>query len=299
MSNMVKFPPVMGSIFQLLGMACPVKIVDVGASPVDGSPPYLPLMQAGQARIVGFEPNPQALAQLLQQKGPHETYLPYAIGDGGTHTLHLCFAPGMNSLLKPDPKVLGMFHYFPKWGEVTGTEQISTRRLDDIPETAGLDYFKIDIQGGELMVFENANDRLDNAVLVHTEVEFLPMYENQPLYGDIEMKLRKHGFLLHRLDPIKRRTLQPMHPYAGYNQFLWADAIFIRDITKPELMTPEQLLKLAVILHECYESYDVSLYLLRAHDKQAGTNYAPLYEHHLASMQIHLAFRQDPYHTDH
>ena len=52
--------------------------------------------------MVGFEPNPDALAELNRKKGPHETYLPHAIGDGQTHQFKVCRAPGMSSLLEPN-----------------------------------------------------------------------------------------------------------------------------------------------------------------------------------------------------
>lgn len=76
-----------------------VDVVDIGANPVEGDPPYKPLLAAGRARVVGFEPAPDAFARLEASKGPNETYLNRAVGDGQEHTLHLCAASGMTSLL--------------------------------------------------------------------------------------------------------------------------------------------------------------------------------------------------------
>ena len=90
-----------------------IKIVDIGANPIGGPTPYAALLAAGDAEIVGFEPNLAALAELNGMKGPNETYLPHAVGDGGRHTLNFCQAPGMTSLLPPNPAVLGLFHGFP------------------------------------------------------------------------------------------------------------------------------------------------------------------------------------------
>src|SRR5439155_13532918 len=83
-----------------------IQIVDIGASPIDGDPTYKPLLAAGRARVTGFEPNPAALAELQQSKGPNETYLPDAIGDGAEHTLHVCQSAGMSSLLRPNQQIL-------------------------------------------------------------------------------------------------------------------------------------------------------------------------------------------------
>ncbi len=60
----------------------PVDVVDVGASPIDGPPPYKNLLDRGLMRLVGFEPQEDALKQLNAAKGPYETYLPDAVGDG-------------------------------------------------------------------------------------------------------------------------------------------------------------------------------------------------------------------------
>lgn len=42
-------------------------------------------------------------------------------------------------------------------------------------------------------------------------------------------------------------------------QFLWADAIFVRDFTKLNLHTLDLFLKVAVILHDMYFSYGLAL----------------------------------------
>ena len=258
-----------------------IKVVDIGANPIDGDPPYASLLRRGLADIVGFEPNPQALAELQARKGPRETYLPHAVGDGRRHELKFCQASGMTSLLEPNAGLLDLFHGFAQWSEVLAREPIDTVRLDDVPETAGLDLLKIDIQGAEAMVFENAPNRLDGALVVQTEVEFVPMYRDQPLFSDVDRLLRARGFLLHRFDDIVSRVVKPLtvngDVMAGMSQQLWTDAIYVKDFTKPDLLSPEQLVKLAVILHECYESFDLALHFLRAHDLRLGTAHSAAY----------------------
>ncbi len=65
-------------------------IVDVGANPIDGEPPYKGMLSKGLCNVIGLEPQSDAIAKLNASKGPHETYLPYAVGDGQPHTLHIC-----------------------------------------------------------------------------------------------------------------------------------------------------------------------------------------------------------------
>ena len=264
----------------LTGENPPLKIIDLGANPVDGEPPYAALFEGG-AEVVGFEPNREARAALDARKSSRETYLPYAIGDGERHRLHICQAPGMTSLLPPNEAVLNLFHGFPSWGKVLSVEEVDTRRLDDIAETEGADYIKLDIQGAELMALRGAARRLADAVVIHCETEFLQMYQGQPLFSDIELFLRGHGFAFHRFFPIVSRMVQPLSMgediYAGMSQQFWADSVFIRDLTKLDALSEKQILAMAAILHDCYQSVDVVVHLLIAHGQRTGRELAGAY----------------------
>jgi FkbM family methyltransferase len=107
------------------------------------------MLAAGLCKVVGFEPQPAALARLNQAKGPHELYLPYALADGTERTLHVCELEGMTSLLVPDPSHLALFNLFPIWGKVKERIAVTTRRLDDIAEITQMDFLKMDVQGVE------------------------------------------------------------------------------------------------------------------------------------------------------
>lgn len=259
-----------------------IKVVDIGANPIDGTPKYLPLLKEGHAQVVGFEPEPKALLELNLKKGANETYLSVAVGDGKTHTLHFCVASGMTSLFKPNPQVLNLLHGFPEWARVLKTEEVKTSRLDDVPEAAQFDLLKLDIQGAELMVLENALAGLQNALVIQTEVEFLPMYVDQPLFSDVDQFLRKHGFVLHRFENPISRVIKPLilnnDIFAGLSQIFWSDAIYVRDFTRLELLTSDQILRLALILNDCYESYDLVTYLLQEYDKKTGSKFCQLYQ---------------------
>jgi len=266
-----------------------IKVIDIGANPIDADPPYAAMLRAGAAEVVGFEPNRAALDLLNARKGPLERYFPHAVGDGQRHCLHICQAPGMTSLLEPDPAVLALFHGFPDWGRVMSTEPVDTIRLDDVPETAGADLLKLDIQGAELMVLRHAEARLRDAVVIQAEVEFLPLYKDQPLFSDIDMFLRARGFVLHRFFPAVSRAVQPMvvnaDPYAGLGQLVWADAVFIRDFARMDALDDRQLLAMAAILHDCYAAFDIAFRLVAEHDRRHGGARAPAY---LAGLQTPL-----------
>ncbi|MGD9620009.1 MAG: FkbM family methyltransferase [Mycolicibacterium sp.] len=238
-------------------------VVDVGANPIDGAPPYTPMLAAGLCRVTGFEPQPEALLELQTKKGPYERYLSYAVGDGDSHTLNICRASGMTSLFDPDPDTLGLFEVLEPYGEVIEQVDLSTRKLDDISEIEHLDFLKIDIQGGELAVFQGGRKKLAEAVAIQTEVSFVTLYKDQPTLGDIDQEMRIQGFIPHCFDAIKHWPIAPYvvnnEPRRALRQLLEADMVYVRDFAHPDLMSDEQLKHLALIAHHCYGSFDLAL----------------------------------------
>jgi FkbM family methyltransferase len=258
-----------------------VEVVDVGANPIDEIPPYRPLLAAGRARVTGFEPNRAALAKLEAAAGPAERYLPHVVGDGAPALFHLCRAPGMSSTFRLNEPLMQHFHGFTDWGRVVSEERMDTVRLDDVPEIASIDYLKIDVQGGELKVFEGARAKLSRALWVHTEVMFLEMYQGQPLFADQDNLLRSYGLRLHCFASPMARVLKPMMVngdiYAGLNQLLQADAVYVRDFTRLDALGEEELLKLALVAHDVYHSFDLANLALLAVDRKESTSLSPRY----------------------
>jgi FkbM family methyltransferase len=253
----------MDPLTEILEPERPTAIVDVGANPIDGEPPYKRMLVAGLCDVVGFEPQPEALARLQAAKGPRERYLPYALGDGTVRTLNVCALEGMTSLLVPDPAHLALFNLFPIWGEVKTRIPVTTKRLDDVAEIAAMDFLKMDIQGSERDVLEHGRSRLAEAVVVQTEVSFVPLYQGQPVLGEMDLALRAQGFLPHCVIGTKIWPLAPMvignEPNRGIRQLLETDFVYVRDFSKAENMTAEQWKHLALVAHHCYGSYDLAL----------------------------------------
>jgi FkbM family methyltransferase len=248
---------------QILAPARLTAIVDVGANPIDGDPPYKAMLAAGLCEITGFEPQAAALARLEKNKGPHERYLPYALADGTERTLHVCNLEGMTSLLVPDPAHLALFNLFPIWGIVKERIPVSTKKLDDIAEITQLDFLKMDVQGAEREVLAHGQTKLKHAVVIQTEVSFVPLYQDQPSFGDMDLALRELGFLPHCVTGTKIWPLSPMvvgnEPNRGIRQLLETDMVYVRDFSTPENMSVEQWKHLALIAHHCYGSYDLVL----------------------------------------
>jgi FkbM family methyltransferase len=236
-------------------------VVDVGANPIDSEPlPYKAMLAAGLWRVTGFEPQPAALLELQSKQGPQERYLPYTVGDGGAHTLNICRGSGMTSLFEPNPAVLAVFEVLQLHTQVIDRVAVQAHRLDDISEIEHLDFLKIDVQGGELAVFQSGKAKLAEAVAIQTEISFVPLYKGQPTLGDIDLELRGQGFLPHCFAAIKLWPIAPcVDPRQPFNQLLEADIVYVRDFTDPDSLSDEQLKHLGLIAHYCYRSFDLAL----------------------------------------
>jgi FkbM family methyltransferase len=256
------------ALFDLLKPERPTAVVDVGASEV-GATSYQPLIDLGIATLVGFEPQESFFARLAARNRPAETYFPFALGDGKTHTLRLCAHTPMSSFLKPDPRQLHQFLPMSQWGQVVEEREIATRRLDDIDEIRAVDFLKLDVQGFELTVLQHGRQKLADAVAIQAEVPFVTTYENQPTLGDIDLELRSQGFVPHMFVDLMTRMLAPMMPpvgtWRGINQLHEGDLVYIRDFALADRFSDEQLKHTALLAHYCFRSYDLayrSLHLL-------------------------------------
>jgi FkbM family methyltransferase len=269
---------------EFLGRKVPtIQILDIGAM-ATGEERYHPLVTSGLAQVTGFEPNQAEFARLQDRKGPYR-YLPYFLGVGQPATFHLTRYPGCSSLLAPDPKVIDMFMTIgcadPGGNfHVQKTEPVETIRLDDIKPALTVDFLKVDAQGYELEIMRHGTTTLSNTLVIECETEFVPLYKDQPLFGDVQCFLRDRGFVLHKLIDVAGRPFRPFNPpnpYQPMSQILWADAIFVRDFTRLDAYSDDDLLKAAAVLDVVYSSYDLVGLLLIEHDRRLKTGVQQAY----------------------
>ncbi|MFK7927054.1 MAG: FkbM family methyltransferase [Myxococcota bacterium] len=267
-----------------------VQVVDIGASMVDGADHYAPLVDAGLANVVGFEPDKAQFAALQASGRPHYDYLPYALGTGGPATFHVARYPGCSSIFPPNPEFVDRFSAIGATspnGNFTVVQelQIETHRLDDVTECPAPDYLKLDIQGAERDVLTHATRTLSSALVIESEVLFGPLYKGQGDFADLTILLREQGFQLLECRSIHRASIAPFFaervPFPTRGQWLWADAIYVRRWENLDGWTDEQLLKAAAVMHEVYQTYDLVHHLLLEIEFRTGE---PLAERFRAAM---------------
>ncbi|MGJ0636761.1 FkbM family methyltransferase [Xenorhabdus bovienii] len=259
-----------------------INIVDIGAAEFDTTKNnYNSIINSYPFKIYGFEPNPDEFEKLKKNKDPKVTYLPYAIGDGGIHKLSICQIPGCSSLLTPNLEEMSKYKFFSEWMLVVDKHMVKTKRLDDIDDIKYIDLFKIDIQGCEYLALSNSLEKLKSTLVIECEVEFVEQYIGQPRFSEIEILLRSQGFHFVKFMGYGTRPLDPMiineNPFIYGNQWLWSDALFIRNINEWDSMSNEELCTLAIILAESYEMYDFSYKAISILDHRNNTEYSDIF----------------------
>jgi hypothetical protein len=240
-------------------------VVDIGAAAIAETPPYKPLLEGGLARLSAVDGDERQIQALIDAYGSETQVISDVIADGKRHTLHLAWPEsGMTSILKPIERRLNFFNSFSHIGEVTDRVEVETKRLADVASLQNIDFLKMDIQGAELMVLENAGSALNECMVIHTEASFVPLYHGQPTFGDIDQWMRRNGFLPHCLYHLKEwsiaptvRNNDPTHPF---NQLLECDIVYVRQLVELEGLSDDQVKKLALIAGYSYNSPDLLLH---------------------------------------
>ena len=256
-----------------------VNIIDIGAAEMEGViPSYKKLIDLEISEIIGFEPNEEACLALNKKNEIGSKYLPYFIGDGTIKTFYQTNWAPTASLYKPNKELREKFHTLSEITKVVKEHQVQTHRLDEITEINRADFIKMDIQGSELNVLENAVNVLKTSVLVQVEVEFVELYEGQPLFSDVDSFLRSQGFQFHCFDGgVAGRAFKPLlidnDPTKPFNQTLWADAFYVKDWMNLKKLSREQLVSYAILTYFVLGSIDLTHVILVHLDNVYSSNF--------------------------
>ncbi|MTJ51066.1 FkbM family methyltransferase [Dolichospermum sp. UHCC 0259] len=212
--------------------------------------------------IYGFDADADACEAAeaeLESKGINwtEKHIPLALGKCiGAVTLYVTKHPMCSSLYEPNEPLLSRFVNLPELAGLDFTIEIETTTLDAFCQAEGIetiDFLQIDVQGADLDVLQGASEILTRGVLgVQIEVEFSPLYLNQPLFADVDTHLRKNGFTLFNLATTYRpRARSPIVSKNRSGQILWGDAFYLQDpIDKnvnPVVKEPGKIFKVACV----------------------------------------------------
>lgn len=261
-------------LFRTVAEKSPVSVVDVGAR--GGlAREWEPLR--GLMKAVCFEPDAEECRRLNEAPEDGTVYLPVALGEKkGETVLHMTRKPACSSVLVPNMGLLDRFLRSEDY-ETTKAVSVSCDTLDNVLQSEGIrdvDFMKLDTQGSELQILAGADRLLSRPSVfgIRVEVEFSPLYEDQPLFADVDSYLREKGFTLFDISHPLGRKVRKTAPAAAESptgQALWARALYLRDLAAGfaiglEEISYQKALK-TVALAEFFGFPDFGLELLRVY----------------------------------
>ena len=196
-------------------------VLDVGANEGQTAVQFARAFQ--EATVYSFEPFPSGFEKLSEKARTFPNIKPFQLALGeqpGRQTLYLTSSTFTHSLLPTAPEAR---NYLGKRVNPAGKIDVPVTTLDSFcteHSIRHIDLLKLDVQGYELRILAGAKGLLDGrrVSLIFTEVNFVPLYENQAYFHEV------YDFLLERDFQLVSFYNQTHREGPGLN---WADALFV------------------------------------------------------------------------
>lgn len=186
-------------------------------------------------RVLGFEPDKAEYSRLVAATppGPNaDVFFDVALHNSrGRIHLNIARDRGLSSIFDPNRAFLDTFPDADRF-DIVDRRELDADTLDNLMAARGIvdvDFVKADTQGSELFVLQGAANALSTAGIgVEVEVEFTPIYRDQPLFTDVDAYLRGFGYWLFDLRPIYWKRAAGRDVGGPFGQIVWADALYLK-----------------------------------------------------------------------
>ena len=137
--------------------------------------------------------------------------------------INLAKKPQVSSVFFPNSDFVNLFPNSERFN-IEGSVEIQAIKLDDLGLKA-CDFIKLDIQCGELSVLKGASQLLKKNIGVEIEVEFVDLYDKQPLFGEVVDFMKSHDYIFIDFINLSRWERDAL---SGYGQCVYGDALFLK-----------------------------------------------------------------------
>ena len=234
-----------------------IQLLDVGAQ--GGIEPRWKSVEKN-LEYLGLEGDLSEFKKINQNLLSRESKTSYRVvgNEPGKKIFYISREPGKSSLYKPNKNFLNKFDAWARFETIEKIE-VEVHQIDKITNQKP-DFVKLDIQGGELNALKGAQNVLDNCLGVEIEVEFAELYENQPIFSEVNDFMDKLGFEI--IDFVNLRKWNRTEGITG-GQLVFGDALYLKKDTEKLLFEESQssLFKLIAILI-LYGKFDYARSLL-------------------------------------
>jgi len=149
--------------------------------------------------IYAFEPIPHAAQALKALGDSNVTVFSKALSNtDGTVIFNVNKKAVTSSMFEPDMAKV----YHPTLTDLSEKISVPTVQIDTLVKNKEMnqpDIIKLDLQGAELQALKGSIETMKHVKIIYTEVEFVKLYKEQPLFHDITLFLEKNNFSLFNL----------------------------------------------------------------------------------------------------
>ena len=183
-------------------------------------------------QIIGFEPDQREFHNLKKNENSNTRYLNTGLfNKKATLDYYLTEKQQTSSMLKPNRSFLEKFPEVERFNVVkkvtieadTLDNQLKTHDINDA------DFFKIDTQGSELFILQGSQETVHNHVFgLEIEVEFVEMYQDQPLFSDVDQFAREQGFQIFDIQKAYWKRYGGENYYKKKGQLIFGNVLYLR-----------------------------------------------------------------------
>ena len=174
----------------------PLILVDVGAS--GGVHKRWHHYGVGVKTIL-FEPDYEEFVKLVSKKSENSLVINSALAEKSKIVdFNICKWQEASSIYTPNQSLLDRYEDSERFNieRTVSLEADSINSLLQKENINEIDFIKIDTQGSELDILKGATSFYDNLIGLEVEVEFIELYQKQPLFSEVNSFIESKGFSL-------------------------------------------------------------------------------------------------------